>query len=131
VSTGVTDESGREERQWYGLVGAVAYLLVLMPIAVIHSWEFPTPVGMMLRLLRPRVAESVLGIQPLVVRLVPAAGPRARPSLYVDSQLVPWGEFDNVLQKEISRRPPDWPVYLGGDPDLEWGYGVYVIGRIY
>ena len=43
-----------------------------------------------------------------------------RPSLYVGSQFVAWEDFSALLKKELARRPPDWPVYVEGDPHLEW-----------
>jgi hypothetical protein len=30
------------------------------------------------------------------------------------------GGFSALLKKELVRRPPDWPVYVEGDRDLEW-----------
>jgi biopolymer transport protein ExbD len=33
---------------------------------------------------------------------------------------VAWEDLSALLQKELSQRPPDWPVYLEGDPNLEW-----------
>jgi hypothetical protein len=35
-----------------------------------------------------------------------------------------------LLKKELSRRPPDWPVYVDGDPDLEWQYPAEAIDAI-
>lgn len=29
-------------------------------------------------------------------------------------------DFATRLQQELSRRPPNWPVYLEGDRDMEW-----------
>lgn len=31
-----------------------------------------------------------------------------------------WEDFSALLKKELARLPPDWPVYVEGDPDLEW-----------
>jgi biopolymer transport protein ExbD len=53
-----------------------------------------------------------------------------RPDLYVDSQPVAWEDFDKVLRSELNRRPPDWPVYLEGDPDAEWGHVGNAIDKI-
>lgn len=41
-----------------------------------------------------------------------------------------WEDFDIVLQKELIRRPPNWPVYLEGDPNMEWKWAVKTIDRI-
>jgi hypothetical protein len=79
-------------------------------------------------LLRPGVqSERSPGIQPLLVRVV-SEGPGVK--LYVGSKIVDWGEFPQVLKKELRLRPLDWPVYLEGDPDMELGWAVRAIDVI-
>ena len=58
------------------------------------------------------------GADPLVV-LAKHGGPGQRPSLYVNSKLVAWEDFDHVLKQELSRRR-DWIVYVGGDDTVAW-----------
>jgi hypothetical protein len=29
-------------------------------------------------------------------------------------------ELGPVLKRELKLRPPGWPVYVAGDPDLDW-----------
>lgn len=54
------------------------------------------------------------GIQPLRIRVV-ADG------LLVDSKLIrAGGEFGIFLRRELPPRAPDWPVYVEGEPDLEF-----------
>jgi HEAT repeat protein len=36
---------------------------------------------------------------------------------------------DAVLQEELSLRHPNWPVYLEGDPGMEWSWAVRIAGR--
>jgi len=67
---------------------------------------------------------------PAVLVRVQLAAKNLPPDLYVDSRRVPWDDFDAILQTEINRRPPDWPVYLEGDPESDWASAVSVIDRI-
>jgi biopolymer transport protein ExbD len=56
--------------------------------------------------------------------------PARRPHLYVDSRPVSWEDFAAVLQNDLNRRPPNWPVYFQGDPEMEWQWAVTVIDTI-
>jgi hypothetical protein len=57
-------------------------------------------------------------------------GNKRLPAVYVDSRLVSWEDFDAVLRKDIYERPPHWPVYLQGDPELDWSSVAEPIDRI-
>ena len=119
-----------QRASWFGLIAVNIYLLVLLPFWVMQAWAWVTPVGLRLHLLFPAAPAQVSpGIQPLLVR-VASGGSGAVPNLYVNSQLVSWQDFGTVLQKELSRRPPNWPVYLEGDGDMEWRYAVNAIDTI-
>jgi biopolymer transport protein ExbD len=75
-------------------------------------------VGFPIHVVRPGVtAARSPGIQPLRVSV---RGVSQNPRLFVDFQPVAWEDFSALLKKELARRPPDWPVYVEGDPDLEW-----------
>ena len=96
----------------------ITFELVFIAWYVFRSLKYPI-VGLPLRLVRPDAyAQPGPGIQPLVVRVAP--GPDGRPSPYVNWQPVAWENLTAVLQKELSQRPPAWPVYVEGDPNLEW-----------
>ena len=98
------------------LLVLIITFLVLRPI---------TPKGIRIRLLRPGVsAQPSPGIQPLVVRV------ERDGRLYVNSELVPTERLDSLLRKELNRRPPDWPVYVEGDGDMDWGDVLDVIDRL-
>ncbi len=102
------------------LIVVLALLMVWIPLAVYQILEHPIPTGLPVHLLRPGVAAPRSpGIQPLLTRVV-ASAPGARPSLYIDFELVPWDDLGAKLHQELSLRPPNWPVYVEGDPDLEW-----------
>lgn len=109
---------------WTALIMLLCCLVIAAPILnpVLNP---PVPWGLKIRILRPGVqSPSIPGIRPLLVRVA-----RGR-ELFVDSQAVSWEDFDSVLRKELSRRPPNWPVYLEGDPNLEWGWPARVIDHI-
>lgn len=84
-------------------------------------WATITPLaphGLRVHLIRPGVtAPRSPGIQPLLVRVV-RDGHNAK--LYVGSDPVALEDLSALLKEELARRPPDWPVYVEGDPDLEW-----------
>jgi hypothetical protein len=115
---------------WFGLIAATTCVMVFIAMSVAKSLDHVVSTGLRVRLLRPGVtAERSPGIQPLRVR-VASDGRSVHPRLYVDSQLVSWQDFGALLQKELSRRPPDWPVYVEGDPDMEWRYAAETIDAI-
>ena len=113
----------------YGLIAANTYLVILIPVWVMISGE-PRVQGLVVHLAKPGIAaQSTPGIQPLRVRVEAAAG-NVRARLYVDSRLVSWEDFEAVLQSELNRRPPNWPVYVEGSGDMEWGNAVRAIDTI-
>jgi hypothetical protein len=84
----------------------------------------------MIHLLQPGAySQASPQVEPLLVR-VQFAGSNVRPSLYVNSQLISWGDLSTVLRKDLSRRPPTWPVYFQGDPDMPWDYAMEAIDAI-
>jgi biopolymer transport protein ExbD len=111
---------------WFGLVAFLCYLVCAIPVWMIvlgrPEWR---PKGLWVRVLKPGVqAPRVPGIEPVLVRVA------ADHSLFVDSQPVSWEDFDAALLRELKSRPPHWPVYLEGDPNLEWNWPAKVIDRI-
>jgi len=111
------------------LLAFQVFLVVNIGVGVMLCLEYPTPTGIMVRLLRPGIsAQRSPGIQPLLVR-VERHG-RGLTHLYVNSQPVSLENLDSVLRKELGRRPPDWPAYVEGDRDMEWGDVLAVIDRL-
>lgn len=51
--------------------------------------------------------------------------------VYIDSQATSWNDFTGHLQKELSLRPPNWPIYLESDGDVDWGYAAQTIDAIH
>jgi hypothetical protein len=64
----------------------------------------------------------------LLVRVELAAS--GRPRLYVDYRPVGWDDIEALLRKELRVRPPNWPVYVEGDPGMEWVWAADTIDRI-
>jgi hypothetical protein len=73
--------------------------------------------------------QAVGGIQPLCVRLE-WRGVNNRPGLLVDSRPVAWEDLGTVVQSELLRRPPSWPVYFEADRDIEWEFAVKAVDVI-
>lgn len=119
---------------WLGLIVLLCYIVIAIPVWVTAWTNQVIPRGLKIRILRPGVqAPVVSGIQPLLVRLVcdkGACGRGREPNLFVNSQPVAWEDFDAVLRKELSRRPPSWPVYVQGDPNLEWAWVLKVVDMV-
>ena len=81
--------------------------------------------GLNVHLLPPApVAPRVPGMDPLLVQVT------GHHEVCVNWQPVTWTEFAEVVQKELKRRPPNWPVYVEGDPDLDWQWVAMVIDTI-
>jgi biopolymer transport protein ExbD len=113
-----------------GLTLAIIFILTCASIGVLQSWSNENSRGLRVLLSKPGVeGPRSPGKQPMLVH-IKFTGWKGPPSLYVDSRLVPKEALDSMLQKELLLRPPHWPVYLDGDPDVEWKDAVWVIDRI-
>jgi biopolymer transport protein ExbD len=103
---------------WFSLLVINVGMLLVVLFIILAPIQ---PMGLPVRLVRPGIpAQSTPWLEPLRVR-VADAGPKVRPHLYLNSQPIAWENLGTVLQKELNRRPPHWPVYVEGDPDLMWG----------
>jgi len=127
---------------WHAYIVFVVLLILDIMFAVIYASPVPIK-GLTVRLLRPGVqGASVPHLDPLVVRVACTGnGPTpmspdweslsneqvqayyarcTKPILYFNSQQIPWDQLEPLLDKELMRRPPEWPVYVQGDRELEW-----------
>ena len=68
-------------------------------------------------------------MDPLLVQ-VTCEEPGIRHRVYVNWQPVEWTELRAVVQKELNHRPPNWPVYVEGDPDADWQWVALAIDTI-
>lgn len=100
------------------LVILITFELIFCAICL--GWPYKYPIhGFEIRLVRPDAyAEPSLGLQPLIVRVAP--GPDRRVIPYVDGKAVSWDGLSALLKTELRQRPPEWPVYVEADPNVEW-----------
>jgi biopolymer transport protein ExbD len=85
---------------------------------------------LVVHLLKPEVAtKAQAGVEPLLVR-VEFNGRSVIRNLYIGSQRIPPEVFETTLLKGLASRPPTWPVYVEGDPNLDWGAVAKVIDEI-
>jgi biopolymer transport protein ExbD len=104
---------------WFSQPVATVFLILITPMFVILP---PLPVGLKIRLREPEIEHGRMpGLQPLRIYV---GYDGHQPIVTVDSQAVSWDDFATVLKRELWRRPPNWPVYLDGDRDMEWGNAV-------
>ena len=114
----------------FGQIASIVYLLSVIGIGMAQLSRPQNSRALLVSLVRLGVsAPPSSGIQPLVVRI------ELKPKLgglgYVNSKPVAWQDFDHLVAKELSLRPPDWPVYLDGHPDIEWRIATEAIDRIH
>jgi hypothetical protein len=132
---------------WVGLIFWLTWGVAVMGVWMVHVESCVSSKGLPVRLLRPGVwGQRMPNLDPLVVRVSCAedcASPRpaydwshphdetqerrtamwrkrVAPVLYFNSQRISWDQLGPMLETELSRRPPDWPVYVEGDVNLEW-----------
>ena len=111
---------------YVALILTFGLVVVWIPNCVCWSLTYLVPNGLPVHLLRPAVvARRNPGMQPVLIRI--AGESPASPSVYVDSRQVTWDSLAAVLQKEVNRRPPNWPVYVEGGPDMEWKWAVRAV----
>ncbi len=116
----------------FGFMATSILILALIPMPLIHFWQFQFPIssGLLVRVTRPGIhLPQSPGIQPLLIWVEPDQRGK-EPRLFIDSQRISWHDLDSILRKEIVRRPPDWPVYVGGNERLEFGQVARVIDAV-
>jgi biopolymer transport protein ExbD len=92
-------------------------------VVLTSAWRY-LPHGLMIRTLRPGVEiPRSPGVQPLLIQ-VDAAG------IFIDSERMSLDSLSARLKQELSRRPPEWPVYIQGDADLAWRKVAEVIDAV-
>jgi biopolymer transport protein ExbD len=113
----------------FGLLASLICSLLFMCVCVVESTRF-VPTGLVVHLLKPEVAtKAQAGVEPLLVR-VEFNGRSVIRNLYIGSQRIPSEVFDTTLLKGLASRPPTWPVYVEGDPNLDWGTVAKVVDEI-
>lgn len=111
----------------FPLVMQIFLMVPLFAFMVDHA-NTRAPIGLTVHLLRPGLAAAISpGIQPMLVQV--GALPQ-RHGVRVGSKVVAWDDLPALLRTEVMRRPPEWPVYVEGDPAMDWQYVVQVIDVI-
>jgi hypothetical protein len=115
---------------WWSPVLAVVILPLLPILTLMQDWAWAVPVGLKVRLMRPGAPTEVSpGIQPLLIH-VGKMKPSGAPTVTVNGQAVALEDLPMLLRRALWLRPPSYPVYLEGDPDMEWGNAVRVMDVI-
>lgn len=118
-----------QKASWFGLIASFICFFVLILICVLPSFRL-VPRGLPIHLLSPAIAaKAQAGVEPLLVR-VESDGRSVVRSLYIGSHRVPSEDFDTVLRKGLAVRPPTWPVYVEGAPNIEWQSVVKAIDEL-
>ena len=100
------------------------YFLAVVAMASLHA--MPAPHGLRVRLVRANVKRpEIIGMQPIIIEVRRAPVSRSHEALTticmrVNGRVIGINDLEVVLQNEMKVRPPDWPVYLEADSDLEW-----------
>ena len=112
---------------YFGKIAALFYTVLFLTFWFVTADAHIGPVGLTVHLMRPRVmGEPSPGLQPIQVR-VTLRGSSKAPDVYLDSRRVSWDDLPLVLRAELSRRPPNWPVYVEGDPNMNYGFAVKAV----
>ena len=114
-----------QKASWFGLIASFSFpWLVILIVLIVPSFHLP-PRGLVVHLLRPGIeAKAQPGLDPLLVRV------ESDRTVYIGPRRVPSGDLDKVLREGLAIRPPTWPVYVEGAPDLEWGAVAKVIDEL-
>jgi hypothetical protein len=111
---------------WSSQILVIVFLALHMSTQFIDATAKLTPKGLVVRLVQPGVPlQPSPGIQPVLVHVSPVPG-TWQTALSVNGQPVAHENLEAVLRQELKLRPPDWPVYVEGERDLDWGS----VGRV-
>jgi biopolymer transport protein ExbD len=102
-------------------------IVLILEVTAIPYWSVsrPIPVGLHIKLLRKEnLGQPSPGIQPLSIYV------DRDHRVYVNGRTVAPDGLPSVLRTELPLRPPSWPVYVRGDPSLDWLWVVRVIDAV-
>jgi biopolymer transport protein ExbD len=103
------------------------FIVLILELIGMFFWSVshPTPVGLHIKLLRKEnLGQPSPGIQPLSIYV------DRDHRLYVNGRAVAPDGLPSLLRTELPLRPPSWPVYVEGDPSLDWLWVVRVIDAV-
>jgi hypothetical protein len=106
-------------------------VIVLLFLLVVNQFLWAgkrVPGGLIVRLRRPEIESRP---DPLIYPiLVHVSHSEKGPAIKVNSRPVAWADLESALRREMMLRPPHWPVYVEGDPDMEWQWAAMTIDVI-
>lgn len=109
----------------HALITVLVFFIMWVSLLAATTLQYRVPFGLPLRIARPGVNMArPLGIQPVLLRVAKNS------QLYVGSELTSAQDLSTRLKQELSRRPPDWPVYVIAAPELEWRQVAEVIDAV-
>lgn len=109
----------------HALITVLVFFIMWVSLLAATTLQYRVPFGLPLRVARPGVnMPRPLGIQPVLLRVAKNS------QLYVGSELTSAQDLSTRLKQELSRRPPDWPVYVIAAPELEWRQVAEVIDAV-
>jgi hypothetical protein len=116
----------------------VLFLLLMLLWTVFVQITPLTPHGLAIRTVPPNIKPvPTAGIMPLRIHVLAGvlAGKISNYSapirgIQIGSQIMDRSDFAAFLRREIPKRPPDWPVYIEGDSDLEYQSVAWAIGAV-
>ena len=115
---------------WIALALFLCYLMFDIPIwAIIYYGSVRT--GIFIHLWKPVAQTNDTPALPVLVVRFALHGHQKRPDLFVDSEPVTWPELETALRAKLVHYPPHWPIYLDGDPNMDWQYAVEVTETIH
>lgn len=107
---------------------AITLTLLAFVMMVEYSLSHPPHSGLRVQIARADAAATG-GIDPILVT-VRAAGRGRPPVLFLNALEVPREQLEVVVNRERAKRPPEWPVYLAAEGDLNWEPVAGVIDRL-
>lgn len=112
----------------------VLFVLLMLLWTVLVQITPLTPHGLAIRTVPPNIKLAPTpGIMPLRIHVL--AGKISNYTapirgIQVGSQIIDRSDFAAFLRREIPKRPPDWPVYIEGDSDLEYQSVAWAIDAV-
>lgn len=111
------------------------FMVLWVVVAVANATRWVPSHGFAIRTIRPAVKLiPTAGVMPIRIRVlagnqsgygrVPIRG------VQIGSQVIGRTDLAAFLMREMAKRPPDWPVYIDGDGDLEFASIAWTIDEV-
>jgi len=113
----------------FGVFGTLMLFAVFVPMVLMRCTE-PFTSGVTAYVLKPgaKPGDADLRFEPLTIQI--SNLPRNAIAVYLNSQSVSFDDLSNALKAELSRRPPNCPVYIQADDEVPWDLAVRAVAII-